>query len=280
MKVKKWLSMVLALTAVTACAGSFSACETANPEVKIEIAFQNETYEIEYKLYRKVAPATVEHFLTLAENGYYDGLCVHDYADSRMYTGGYSYDAQVTTDGGLVYKKYYDIVKSYDLPKTVFLDSARQNPTYTLYGEFGANKFTVENGKKNEEYGSLSMFYTDKTEGEASVYLSHEEAGNSNGRDYKYNSTTSLFFISLNNSASLTDKYCTFATLLDEDSLEELQDLHAAINTYVSGNDDSLESVNVKIDTDDYFFKQHGRTDTYSVLSSPVVIKKVSVEKY
>lgn len=282
MKMKRILSMVLALTATTACVGTLSACKTANPEVKIVLSFQTEEYELNYKLYRKIAPATVEHFLTLAENGYYDGLCVHDYADSRMYTGGYSFDAQATDNGGLVYKKYYDIVKTYNLPTTVYTDSTKRTPTYTLYGEFGANKFTVENGDKKEEYGSLTMFYTDKTAGEVDVYLDHEEAGSSINRDYKYNSATSLFFISLSTSEMDNNDYCTFATLNGEKSVKELEELHAAINEYVQGNDDSKTSVSVRVDEDDTFdeVKVKGKYVSYDVLSSPVVIKKVSVKKY
>jgi hypothetical protein len=105
MKLKKIITYALAVSASFACVSTFTACETARPKVEMEIVFQDETYTLEYELYRKIAPATVAHFLTLADNGYYDGLCVHDYADSRMYSGAYSYSAETTTDGGLVYKR-------------------------------------------------------------------------------------------------------------------------------------------------------------------------------
>ena len=122
-------------------------------------------------------------------------------------------------DGGLVYQKYYDIVKDYgDFPFTVYENSSKNNKLYTLYGEFEQNDFSVENGKKNESYGSLSMFYTDKTE-DASVYIEHPEAGGSKNRSYKYNSATSQFFISLTASEKSNSKYCTFATL-HEDSVD------------------------------------------------------------
>lgn len=279
MKLKKVLSCVLALSATVGCVGLFSACETSHPEVTMEILFEGKTYELEYKLYRKVAPATVKHFLYLADNGYYNGLCVHNYDNSRMYTGAYKYDANASdVDGGLVYQKYYDIVKSYgDFPFTVYKTSNKEDKLYTLYGEFSKNDFNVENGKKNESFGSLSMFYTDKTEN-PTVYIEHPEAGGSKGRDYEYNSATSQFFISLKDGSS--SAYCTFATL-DEDSVDELQALQTAIDAYVADNEDNSKDVTVKIDEDDeYLGEDYLSVEIFKVLSSPVVIKKVEVKKF
>ena len=163
MKLKRLISTVLAMTAVSACTATFASCESARPEVKITLSFQGENYELDYVLYRKIAPATVAHFLALADEGYYDKMCVHDYSDARLYTGGYKYQAGAE-NGGLVYENYYDFVKTHDVPKTVF-DVVTGAPTYTLYGEFATNSFEVENGNLNEEFGSLGMFYTEKSRG-------------------------------------------------------------------------------------------------------------------
>ena len=99
---KKILCGALCLTACLGSAFSFSACETSKPEVEMEIEFNGNTYTLEYTLYRKIAPATVNHFIALAENGYYDGLCVHNYTSSKMYTGAYKYE-----NDNLVYQKYH-----------------------------------------------------------------------------------------------------------------------------------------------------------------------------
>lgn len=281
MKLKKIISCALALSATLGCVGTFTACETARPKVMMTVSFEGETYELEYELYRKVAPATVKHFLYLADNGYYDGLCVHNYSDSRMYTGAYKYDASVSdVDGGLVYQKYYDIVKEYgDFPFTVYQTSSKNDALYTLYGEFADNEFKVENGAKKETFGSLSMFYTEKEE-DASVYIEHPEAGGSKNRSYKYNSTTSQFFISLTSSEKTNKGYCTFATL-DEDSVDELKDLQSAIEAYLEEDEDNSKKVAVKVDEDEvYLGEDYSNLETYTVLSSPIVIKEVKVKKF
>ena len=275
MKLKRLISMALATVATTISVATLSACETARPEVKITIEFQEETYTLDYVLYRKIAPATVAHFITLAENHYYDGLVVHDYNDGRLYTGGYNYE-QGAANGGLIYKEYYEFVKTHKVPTTVLdIDGTS---TYTLYGEFAANNFEVEHGHLKEEYGTLGMFYTQKDAG-VSVDLDHPEAGPSNNRDYKYNSATSLFFISLSTTTRDNSAYCTFAKL-DEDSLDELKALDAAVAKYISDHEDATEKYSIVIDTDDRYFGEHQNRATYQVLSSPIIVKTVSVEKY
>ena len=285
-KFKRVVSATLALTAAFSCVGLFSACETAHPEVQITISFNDNDYTLDYKLYRKVAPATVEHFLTLAENGYYDGLCVHDYDDSRMYTGGYSYQ-DGAADGGLVYKNYYDIVKSY-IPQTVWQDESKTLPTYTLYGEFSANKFSVKNnGHLLESFGSLTMYYTEKDGVEDSVYVQRSDGEGVSSRAYEYNSATSLFYISLNTTAKSNKEYCTFG-VLNENSNGELTDLQTAIADYIADNygeeDDADEKfvteVTVDVDEDDAFVGGAGNEESYDVPNEPIVIKKVEVKKY
>ena len=281
MKLKKIISCALALSATVGCAGLLTACETSHPEVKMTVSFEGETYELEYKLYRKIAPATVKHFLYLADNGYYNGLCVHNYDDSRMYTGAYKFDANATeVNGGLVYQKYYDIVKNYgDFPFTVYGSSSKDEKLYTLYGEFSNNDFSVENGNKKETFGSLSMYYTDKTE-DATVYIEHPEAGGSKGRSYKYNSATSQFFISLTTSEKVNANYCTFATL-DGDSEDELKALQEAIDAYIEENEDNSKGLSVKVDEDEqYLGDDYLSVETYTVLASPIVINKVEVKKF
>ncbi len=272
MKMKKILSGILALTATVGCVGMFSACETAHPKIEMTLAFDGETYELDYTLYRKVAPATVKHFLTLVEGGYYKDLCVHNYADSRMYTGAY----KANTDGTLDYQKYYDIVKTYEnFPSTVFTEEG--DSTYTLYGEFSNNSFEVENGAKNEQFGSLSMFYTDKGSNEDRVSVVHPEAGEAK-RYYKYNSATSEFFISLKSSSTSSSNYCTFA-LLDEDSKDELEALQDAIEEYVDGDDEALQDVTVEINKDDLFVNDYNMEETYSVLQKSVVIQSIAIKR-
>ena len=117
MKMKKTMKKVIGAALASACvfasATTFAGCTTSHPEVQMKIEFNNKTYTLEYKLYRKIAPATVQHFMDLVDANYYDGLCVHDYQTNRWYTGGYEYDADNTeVYGGLVEKNYFDAVKT------------------------------------------------------------------------------------------------------------------------------------------------------------------------
>ena len=278
MKLKKVISSILATTAIFGCIGTLTACETAHPEVRITVAFEGKEYELNYTLYRKFAPATVSHFLTLAEERYYDGLCVHDYADDRLYTGAYSFTNADDENGGLVYKKYYEVVKNYEnFPISVYTENG--DATYNLCGEFSDNHFKWEKGDvKKEEYGSLTMFYTDKSSNEDRVSVDHPDSDDRLSRDYKYNSATSQFFISLTDSTKLNSKYCTFA-LLEEDDVETLDDLKEAIEEYLEENEEGKEDVTLGIDEDDVFVGGYKPEATYTVLASPIVIKKVEVTK-
>lgn len=289
---KRIVCNAVATLSAVACLGMATACETAHPEVEMTVTFQEKEYVLEYELYRKVAPKTVDHFLWLAGNGYYDGLCVHNYDSSanRMYTGAYK--ANDSEETGLEYKSYYEEIKKFDnyadFPVSVWMDQKQETPLYTVYGEFEENGFVVENGAKKQEYGSLTMYYTDKstTAKAYAPYLNEEKAGEVATRQYKYNSATSQFFISLSTTASSSVKYCTFATL-SEDSVEVLEELQQAIADYISENygEDADASAfvskqKVTVDTDDVFVGSGGKIVNYNVPNAPIVITSVKVTKH
>jgi cyclophilin family peptidyl-prolyl cis-trans isomerase len=263
----------------------FTACETKNPEVKMQIEFDGETYTLEYKLYREFAPATVKHFLMLAENGYFDGVCVHNFDEenSKMYTGAYTYDANAE-NGGIVYKNYYDIVASYeDFNHTVWVNSDKTDPTYTLKGEFSANRVKVDSGSFLEQsFGSLTMQYTEKDfdELEDVAVLRAQKSDNgeyeTNSREYKYNSATSQFSIYTSTMNKADSAHCTFATLMDK-SVSVLEDLLAAISAQEG---DFVNVYEVDVDRDDALIAEYENTAEYSVPVTPIVITSVKVTKY
>lgn len=275
---KRFISTALAITGVCACTATLTACETPHPEVQITLSFNDETYTLDYVLYRNITPATVNHFLALAENKYYDGLCVHDYTSGALYTGAYSYENEQ-----LVYKNYYEEVASY-IPQTVWFDSEKANPTYTLYGEFEANHFSVENGDLSESFGALVMYYSDKNT-ESEVYVQRNQDGKLAPRAYEKNSATSQFFISLKETTAENNDYCVFATL-KENSVSVLQDLQTAIADYVSdtyGEDEEADFVTeteMEIDEDDEMLGGNGSIVTYDVPNEPIVVTSVKVKKF
>lgn len=284
--VKKVVCGALALSSVLACAGTMTACETKNPEVKMTVEFNGETYTLKYKLYRKIAPQTTKHFLALADEGYYDGMCIHDFDESanKMYTGGYLYseDDDAKEFGGLKYVNYFDIVDSYkSFPESVWMDEARENPTYTLTGEFEKNIFEVENGDLAQTFGSLTMYYHSKdTEARVWAYPGAEDYVQ---RDYSYNSATSMFYITLSETSSNLTEYCTFAKL-KKGSKDNLQDLLDAIEEYKDANYTEEESFTtdfvLTVDSDDPLVGDNPQDVTYSVPNEPIIIKSIKVTKW
>ena len=286
---KKIACAALAVCSLAVGAFSFTSCTTDRPEVEMKLSFDGKDYTLNYTLYRKYAPNTVNHFLALVENEYYDGLCVHDYEwGTKMYTGAYTYDEDNTDENaGLVYKKYFDTVRGYvaagvDFPIGVWTDESKAVPTYTLYGEFAKNNVTVENGNfLTRNFGALTMYYTQKDVEENNVYVK-KISGDHGYRDYAYNSATSIFSISLTEEGR-SDSYCTFATL-DDDDKDELQALIAAVTARAAEYDAEEDSITVtktlEVSEDDPIVGEDGLTETYDVLKSPIVIKYIKVNKY
>ena len=292
---KKITSGILALACVFGCAATLTACETSYPEVEMKVEFNGETYTLEYKLYRELAPQTVKHFLWLAGNGYYDGLCVHDYSQNdyiRLYTGAYSVAEAADDADGLVYKKYYETVKGYKnadkFPVSVWMDKEKTNPTYTLKGEFSDNNFRVESGALKETFGSLTMYYYSISEyeeiAESDVYMKRADGKEPSKCDYKYNYTTSMFYISFANTTLSNKAYCTFANLKG-DSKETLEDLQTALTEYIEEKHEGepSEFTNneaVIICEDDPYLGDHAIKEIFNVPKQSIVIKSVKVKKY
>ena len=296
-KMKKIICNTLAIASASACLGLATACETAHPEVEMTITFNGVDYPLEYELYRNIAPSTVNHFLWLVDNDYYNGLCVHNYSAStyKMYTGAYSVATEEDDEDGLTYKEYYTEIANFEnyanFPVSVWQDDAKAKPLYTLAGEFDANGFTVENGAKKQSFGSLTMYYEDK-DSKDKVYVpyrSEEKEGEMARREYKYNSATSQFYISLNSADVTNSKYCTFATL-SEDSVDVLKDLQTAIAEYIEATYDVEEGESatsefttkhsVAVDMDDPYTGAKNSTKDFLVPNEPIVIKDITTKKY
>ena len=275
-KFRRILSNALAVIGLTACVGTFSACETNQPKVRLTLAFNGETYDLEYTMYRKITPTTVKHFLALVDNDYFDGLCVHDYqVGSAMHTGAYTY---ATDTQELVYKNYYSTVASY-IPQSVWLDKYGQLPTYTLYGESKANDFEVTKGALQEQYGALVMTYEEMDEAK-DVYVQRNDGEGVSRRDYQENSATSKFYISLGTTVKDNSDYCVFATLT-EDGVEQLKALQAAINEYIDDTYDGDDSEFTSVVYGDVVDTLVGDSEkAYDAPKMPIVIESAEVIKF
>lgn len=280
MNFKKIVCSVLAVATTMACAGTLTACETDTPEVELTLSFNKKTYTLSYELNRKITPKTVNHFLALVDNHYYDDMCIHDYTEAKWYTGAYKMD----TPGELEYVNYFtDKVKSY-IPKSVWRDDKKTMPTYTLYGEFSANKFEVSSGFKKESFGSLVMYYTAK-DVDLSVSIEKNDGKGMAIRNYTENSATSQFYISMSSTATTNSKYCVFATL-DSGSVSTLKSLQSAIADYIDehyneeGGETFTKQVEMTIDQNDETLGDYENEDTFDVPNEPIKIETIKVTKY
>ncbi len=282
---KKTMSLALASACVFAVGSAFTGCTTSRPEIQMKISFNGETYKLEYELYRKLAPATVAHFIELVDADYYNRLCVHNYTDTKWYMGGYTYQTSTKEFGGLKEKDYFAAVEGLGLTSTVWLDEERTTSTNTLYGEFKENGFSVKNGGLDQKYGTLTMFYTAKTNVVGSVYTKRSDGNGYDMKDYRYNSATSLFYMYVSASVIAPDaSYCTFATIKKE-SAKKLTELKNAIADYIAEqreNDESYSFTTLAQDVptdagDEWVDEGHA---SYNVPKEPILIESITVKKY
>ena len=101
-KLHRIVAFGAAAVLTVSAAAMLAGCTSSNPEVTITYSFNGNTYEVEYKLSRSDAPQTTQHFIDLADAGYYDGTCIHNYTSTAMYGGGYTFE-----DGELKEKDYF-----------------------------------------------------------------------------------------------------------------------------------------------------------------------------
>lgn len=279
---KKMLTGALAITCVFGCMGTFTACDDGNPEAQITLEFNGSEYVLNYQLYKDKTPATVNHFIWLVENEYYNGLCIHNYqaANNRMYTGAYELDA----NGNLDYKDYYEFarknIKSF--PQTVWFDEEKEDPLFSVYGEFAQNKFNVGANNKDvlkQQYGSLTMYYHAKADEDSRKVWVKKTNGEIIERDYSENSATSMFYISTVTSATSNSSHCTFATLNNQDVLHDLED---AIADYIGEEEEDwfVSSKTMVRDPLDPIVGTKNLETTYSVPNEPIIIKSARITKY
>ena len=297
-KLHRILSIASAAALSVAAFAMFTACDSAEPQVTITYTFLGEDYEVEYKLSRKGAPQTVQHFIELADAGYYDGTCIHHYVDSAfLYGGGYVYNEAT---GTITEKNYYEEVKGLNLTQTVYTlgeNGQRGQPLYTVRGEFENNGVEGNTKTLTHQQGALAMFYTEKGNSSVRVGTIRADGGSENEGDeyqegdyYKYNCATSMFytFTGAGTRTDLDQYYTVFGRTTD---FSKMQDLLDAIQDYI----DTLGSADAFVDSGRYYINEHDPYDavtgsttfsgenissTYDVPVEPIIVKSVEVTKY
>lgn len=289
----KFAATLIAALFVFTAAFAFAGCESKRPEISIRISFNEETYDLEYELYRNMYPQTVAHYLELIEMDYFDGTVISDYLDDRMVGGGYTYEGEDIAED-LVEKDYDGATKDADGNVTlknisVWADSGKETAYNTLYGEFSANGFTVENNGLTNALGALGTYYytPEVTAGGApTVYVQRNSDGEMDTRSYCYNAATDLFYLYTGSSGS-DSKFCTFG-LLKEGDKETFQSLLDAIEAYTldvlnGGDEEGSEIFTTErqmIIEDEYWMENSYEDITFHIPRSKIVIEEIKVTKY
>ncbi len=301
-KACKLFSVIIAAVLLAGCVFMFAACESRHPEITFTISFKGETYTLEYKLDRSVAPQTVAHYIELIDLDYFDNTVIHDYQDDRMIGGGYTYMVDDQIDMNLPVMDltpldYEGITTDGNGNVTLqnislWRDAECTQPLNRLFGEISSgNGVSMGNGSfLSNSFGALGTYtYAYKVTGEEGmkdfVYITPSESGESNARQYYRNSVQGMFYIYTSTSSSSDGNFCVFGELKNEDSETALQDLRDAISTYQE--DEELDSfTEVKTDSVVYdnmvgngSYTLDGE-DRFDVPVEKIIIEKVEVTKY
>lgn len=301
-KIAKLAAVLLAVLLVLGVSFAFVGCETKRPVISVRITFNENTYELEYELYRNMYPQTVAHYLELIDMDYFDGTVIHDYQSNRMVGGSYEDKGQDFSQNDLEADDYAAVLKDYDAATkdengnvtlenvSVWADENKETAYNTLYGEFSANGFTVENNGLTNRLGAIGTYYYTpiRTTGDAPrVWVQLNSDNSMDTRPYSYNSATSMFYL-YTGSSGTDSNYCTFGLLKDSDDAETFQQLLDDIEEYTletlnegdeSGTEIFTTEKQVTIE-DRYWIEDTYEDVTFNIPRAKIVIEEMRVVKY
>ena len=188
-----------------------------NPIVTMEV----ENFgTIKLELYPDLAPETVNNFIKLANNGFYNGLKFHRVVKDFMIQGG------DPSGDGTGSPKLSDLYENDDENQTYkYSDGteAKGSDSYTITGEFIANEYNKNTLNLTE--GIIAMARSDYSS--QAPTLTTES----------YNSGSSQFFIMTKNNTSLNGYYTAFGKVI-----EGMDVVHNIEQVEVKASEDSKES--------------------------------------
>lgn len=218
---KKVIFLIVAILIVVAIIGTLSVgyYKKATYEIKNPIAtLEVEDYgTIKIELYPEYAQNTVNNFIALANNGFYDGLTFHRIIKDFMIQGG-----DPSGDGtGAPTLSYID---------TNIEKNSETDTEYSINGEFMENGY--EDNTLKLEKGVIAMARND--------YSSYAYYYGSSLLEEGYNSAGSQFFImTTDDNISLTGSYAGFGKVIEGfDVLEKI----ANVKVKASSEEDTEKS--------------------------------------
>ena len=219
----------------------------SNPIVTMEI----ENFgTIKIELYPDQAPETVRNFITLANNGFYNGLTFHRVVKDFMIQGG---DPAGDGSGSPTFADLYndeDENKTYQYTNG---ETAASTDSYTITGEFVANGYT--DNTLNLTEGTIAMARGDYTQ--YSSTLASES----------YNSAGSQFFImTTNDHTNLSGYYAGFGKVIE--GMEVVKEIENVECEAASSGEENTEEA------------EDTSNEEISKPVEDVVISSISVETY
>lgn len=201
-----------------------------NPIVTMEI----DNYgTIKLELYPDLAPETIKNFITLANNGVYDGLKFHRIIKDFMIQGG---DPKGDGSGGPTFANLYNNKDEEAKYKYSDGKDAKSSDQYTIKGEFLANGYKENNLNLTE--GVIAM-----ARGDYSSYSSSllEEG---------YNSAGSQFFImTTDDYTSLSGYYAGFGKVIEGmDVVKKIAEVECT-TAKSEGEEDTGENSSTEVST-------------------------------
>ena len=170
--------------------------KTSNPIVTMEV---QDYGTIKMELYPEYAPEAVKNFITLANNGYYNGVKFHRVVKDFMIQGG---DSKGDGTGSPTFADLYNSDDENATYKYTNNKEAKSTDSYNIKGEFIANGY--KNNTLNLTEGTVAMARADYTQ--YSPALAEES----------YNSAGSQFFImTTNNHTNLSGNYAGFGKVIE-----------------------------------------------------------------
>ena len=204
----------------------------SNPIVTMEIQNYG-TVKIE--LYPEYAPEAVKNFISLAKNGYYNGLKFHRVVKDFMIQGG---DSNGDGTGSPTFKDLYNSEDENDTYKYINNKVVNATAKYNIKGEFIANGY-----KKN----TLNL-----TEGTVAMARADYTAYSSTLAEESYNSAGSQFFImTTNNHTNLSGYYAGFGKVIEGmdvvHNIENVECKSASTEEGTEGSENSNSEVSTPV---------------------------------
>lgn len=243
------VAIILVLAAIgTLCVGYYKKFthEVKNPIATLEI---KDYGTIKVELYPEYAPNTVDNFITLSNNGFYDGLTFHRIIKDFMIQGG---DAKGDGTGSPTLSAIDKNIEK----------GSEADKEYNINGEFMINGYETNTLKLGK--GVIAMARGD--------YSSYSYFG-SDVVDEGYNSAGSQFFImTTDDNMALTGSYAGFGKVIEGyDVLEKI----AAVKVKSASEEDTEKSTpekdvvikSIRVETFDTIYEVPETHDVFDINS-------------